>query len=69
MTTVHAFLHRDHEDIDPVDTVIYRPSTFNQVSVNTKRVLSIYFSIRQNENWRLENLIAVLVSFFLKLYC
>lgn len=33
MATMHAFLRRNHEDdMDPVDTVLYGPSTSNQVS-------------------------------------
>lgn len=35
MTTMQAFLCRDHKDMDPVDTVIYGISTSNQVSMNT----------------------------------
>ncbi len=32
MGTIHAFLHQAHTDIkDPTDTVIYGPSTANQV--------------------------------------
>ena len=31
MTTMHAFLHRHHNDMDPHKTVIYGPSTSNQV--------------------------------------
>ena len=51
--------------MDPVDTVIYYPpSTSNQVSMNNKRVLFIYFSMRQKENWCLENLIVVFVCLF-----
>ena len=33
MATIHAFLRRHHTDVtDPVDTVLYGPSTSNQVS-------------------------------------
>ena len=33
MATMHAFLRRHHDDgVDPVDTVLYGPSTSNQVS-------------------------------------
>ena len=32
MATMHAFLRQDHGDIDPIETVIYGPSTANQVS-------------------------------------
>lgn len=32
MTTIHAFLHRHHDmDVEPTETVIYGPSTANQV--------------------------------------
>ena len=32
MATMHTFLHKQHDDgIDPIDTVIYSPSTLNQV--------------------------------------
>ena len=33
MATIHAFLRRNHGDMDPADTVIYGPSTSNQVSI------------------------------------
>ena len=32
IATMHAFLHNDHEGVDPCETVIYGPSTSNQVS-------------------------------------
>ena len=32
LATLHAFLRRHHQDMDPIDTVIYCPSTDNQVS-------------------------------------
>lgn len=33
MATMHAFLRRNHnDDMDPVDTILYGPSTSNQVS-------------------------------------
>ena len=31
MATMHAFIRRHHGDMDPLDTVIYGPSTSNQV--------------------------------------
>ena len=31
MATMHAFLRKHHGDMDPIDTVIYGPSTSNQV--------------------------------------
>ena len=32
MSTIHAFLHRHHDmNVDPTETVIYGPSTANQV--------------------------------------
>ncbi len=34
MATIHPFLRESHGDMDPVDTVMYGPSTSNQVSVN-----------------------------------
>jgi len=33
MATMHAFLRRHHGDIEPCETVIYGPSTSNQVSI------------------------------------
>ena len=33
MAAMHAFLRRSHGDIDPCDTVLYGPSTSNQVSM------------------------------------
>ena len=33
MATMHAFLHRNHNDMDPTQTVIFGPSTSNQVCV------------------------------------
>ena len=33
MATLHVFLRRHHGDMDPVETVIYGPSTANQVSI------------------------------------
>ncbi len=32
LATLHAFLRKDHEDMDPTNTVIYGPSTDNHVS-------------------------------------
>ena len=34
MATMHAFLRRHHGDTEPCDTVIYGPSTTNQVSIS-----------------------------------
>lgn len=34
MATMHAFLLQHHGDMDPTETVIYGPSTANQVSVS-----------------------------------
>lgn len=33
MAAMHAFLRRNHGDIDPCDTVLYGPLTSNQVSM------------------------------------
>lgn len=33
MATMHAYLRKNHGDMNPIDTVIYGPSTSNQVSV------------------------------------
>ena len=33
LTTMHAFLRSHHKDMDPVETVIYGPSTSSQVSM------------------------------------
>lgn len=35
MATMHAFLRQQHGDMDPTETVIYGPSTANQVSALT----------------------------------
>lgn len=33
MATMHAYLRRNHSDIDdPLDTILYGPSTSNQVT-------------------------------------
>lgn len=46
MATIHAFLRRHHADvIDPVDTILYGPSTSNQVHVtvhNWKSTACLY---------------------------
>ena len=34
IATMHAFLRQHHSDMDPAETVIYGPSTANQVSRN-----------------------------------
>ena len=34
MATMHAFVRKLHGDMDPAETVIYGPSTANQVSRN-----------------------------------
>jgi hypothetical protein len=39
MATMHAFLRGNHGDMDPDDTVIYGPSTSNQVSKVKKYIL------------------------------
>ena len=31
MATIHSFLRQHHDDMDPFDTVLYGPSTSNQV--------------------------------------
>jgi hypothetical protein len=31
MVTMHAYLRQNHQDMDPNETVIYGPSTANQV--------------------------------------
>ena len=40
MATMHAFLRQHHGDMDPTDTVIYGPSTANQVGLHVVPVLS-----------------------------
>lgn len=35
MATLHAFIRRNHGDMDPLDTVLYGPSTANQVFVSS----------------------------------
>ena len=43
MATIHAFLRRHHTDVvDPADTILYGPSTSNQVSKLISQVLSNY---------------------------
>ena len=40
MSTIHAFLRRHDTDVtDPVDTILYGPSTSNQVSKLISRCL------------------------------
>ena len=39
MATMHAYLRQHHGDMDPVETVIYGPSTTNQVSLLMCRML------------------------------
>lgn len=34
MATLHAYLRQSHEDMDPSETIIYGPSTSNQVGFN-----------------------------------
>lgn len=34
LATMHSFLRRHHGDIDPCETVIYGPSTSNQVCIS-----------------------------------
>ena len=34
MATIHAFLRRHHNDMDPCETILYGPSTSNQVSLS-----------------------------------
>ena len=49
MLTMHAFLHSDHKDMDPEDTVIYGPSTSNQVSMTTQGHCDVHaYSAMQN---------------------
>ena len=33
MATMYAFLRNKHDDMDPEDTVVYGPSTSNQVKL------------------------------------
>ena len=37
MATMHAFLRRNHGHMDPTNTVLFGPSTSNQVSTKTER--------------------------------
>ena len=47
MATMHAFLRRNHGDIDdPCDTVLYGPSTSNQVSMTELNTLIMYYASR-----------------------
>ena len=42
LATIHAFLRRHHTDVmDPVDTILYGPSTSNQVSKFISRCLKV----------------------------
>ncbi len=45
MATLHAYLQRNHGDLDPVDTVIYGKSTSNQVSI--KPISNVYCTFTQ----------------------
>ena len=43
MATIHAFLRRHHNDgVDPVDTVLYGPSTSNQVRNSRSRLFHLH---------------------------
>ena len=41
LATLHAFLRRHHNDMDPMNTVIYGPSTDNQVSFFSLHLLHV----------------------------
>ena len=53
MATMHAFLRQDHGDIDPIETVIYGPSTANQVSVFAQgdKLYNFLRSVLKNKTW------------------
>jgi len=53
MATMHAFLRQHHGDIDPTETVIYGPSTANQVSVFVCCGVLYNFlrSVLKNKTW------------------
>ena len=42
MATMHAFVRQQHGDMDPLETVIYGPSTSNQVKNRYFIVISFY---------------------------
>ena len=44
MATMHAFLRRHHDDVDPLETIIYGSSTSNQVSFKLE-VYTLVYSI------------------------
>jgi beta-xylosidase len=49
MSTMPAFLHSDHKDMDHEDTVMYGPSTSNQVSMTTQGHCDVHaYSAMQN---------------------
>ena len=41
LAALHAFLRRHHNDMDPINTVIYGPSTDNQVSFFSLHLLHV----------------------------
>ena len=50
MATMHAFLRQHHGDMDPLETVIYGPSTSNQVRfADFFYFLCFYFNFSKNE--------------------
>ena len=51
MATMHAFLRQHHGDIDPTETVIYGPSTANQVSVCGGVLYNFLRSVFKNRTW------------------
>ena len=53
MATMHAFLRQHDGDIDPTETVIYGPSTANQVSVFVYGGVLYNFlrSVLKNKTW------------------
>ena len=52
MATMHAFLRQHHGDMDPLDTVMYGPSTSNQVcSCSVFLVLPLVF-VERGQGWK-----------------
>ena len=50
MTTMHAYLHQQHEDnMDPIETVVYGPSTSNQVGLSIKCKNILTFSLATSD--------------------
>ena len=47
LATMHAYLRREHGDMDPVETVIYGPSTSNQVRIVIVRFFVVHGQVKK----------------------